>query len=169
MPPSIDGGERIDATRRRVHGPWGYRKTPPAPEGCAAKAATFLDAKTAEWRALYGEDAPRESRVRRFFAARYSAPVRGPAQCYLDRYADLRAAFCDPAPCDVARARRHWRAVGAREGRAFRCPFASQKRRRDERPDPDPRNRTLAKRAANLAAFLAEDKSEDASSPEAGT
>ena len=44
------------------------------------------------------------------------------ASCYVQRYADLRAAFCDSArDCDLERAKAHWVEHGEGEGRAYGC------------------------------------------------
>ncbi|EGB01790.1 hypothetical protein AURANDRAFT_69493, partial [Aureococcus anophagefferens] len=44
------------------------------------------------------------------------------ASCYVQRYADLRAVFCDSArDCDLERAKAHWVEHGEGEGRVYGC------------------------------------------------
>ncbi|KAH8057335.1 hypothetical protein JL722_6990 [Aureococcus anophagefferens] len=48
------------------------------------------------------------------------------ASCYVQRYADLRAVFCDSArDCDLERAKAHWVEHGEGEGRAAASPGSS--------------------------------------------
>ena len=78
-----------------------------------------LGAESAQLHERLAELATESTQVRERFE-------RLAAMCYVDRYTDLRRAFCvSDGACDWKRVRDHWRKHGAKEGRLFGCEAAN--------------------------------------------